>query len=193
MHPYSLDNQVRKWTYIIIAIISISVPYYFETLMTFLGFQIISFSISFGAIFGGLFFLFDKFIWIIFNRMNLVPNLEGVWHATGTSSFQDENGNNNKFNMEIHIKQTFTNLEVFAETQDSTSKSTMANIEMNHPKPIFRYTFENTPKNMSDDELQRHPGMMQLRINSNTEMAGDYFSGKHRLRYGELTLKKASK
>lgn len=193
MHPYSLDNQVRKWTYVTIAIISISVPYCFETLMTFLGFQVISFSISFGAIFGSLFLLVDKFLWKISNRTNLIPNLEGEWQATGISSFQDEDENNHKFCMEIYIKQTFTNLEVFTETQDSTSKSTMANIEMNHPKPIFRYTFENTPKNMSDNELQRHPGMMQLRINSNSEMSGDYFSGKHRLRYGELTLTKVSK
>lgn len=193
MHPYSLDNQLRKWIYIVISCISISVPIYFDVLMKFLGFEYISFTLSFGITFGILFFLVDKYLWKTFKFLNMIPNLEGKWMVSGISSFQDENGNNYKFNMEIQIKQTLTSIEIFSETQDSTSKSTMASIEMNHSKAIFRYTFENTPKNMSNDELQRHPGMMELRINSTEEMSGDYFSGKHRLRYGELQLKKVSK
>lgn len=193
MHPYSLDNQLRKWIYIVISCISISVPIYFDVLMKFLGFEYISFTLSFGITFGILFFLVDKYLWKIFKFLNMIPNLEGKWMVSGISSFQDENGNNCKFNMEIEIKQTLTSIEIFAETQDSTSKSTMASIEMNHSKAIFRYTFENTPKNMSNDELQRHPGMMELRINSTEDMSGDYFSGKHRLRYGELQFKKVNK
>ncbi len=193
MHPYSLDNQLRKWIYIVISCISISVPIYFDVLMKFLGFEYISFTLSFGITFGILFFLVDKYLWKTFKFLNMIPNLEGKWMVSGISSFQDENGNNYKFNMEIEIKQTLTSIEIFAETQDSTSKSTMASIEMNHSKAIFRYTFENTPKNMSNDELQRHPGMMELRINSTEDMSGDYFSGKHRLRYGELQFKKVNK
>lgn len=193
MHPYSLDNQLRKWIYIVISCISISVPIYFDVLMKFLGFEYISFTLSFGITFGILFFLVDKYLWKTFKFLNMIPNLEGKWMVSGISSFQEENGNNYKFNMEIEIKQTLTSIEIFAETQDSTSKSTMASIEMNHSKAIFRYTFENTPKNMSNDELQRHPGMMELRINSTEDMGGDYFSGKHRLRYGELQFKKVNK
>lgn len=193
MHPYSLDNKLRKCIYIVISCISISVPIYFDVLINFLGFEFISFTLTFGITFSILFFLVDKYLWKIFKFVNMIPNLEGKWNVIGNSSFKDEHGENYKFNMEIEIKQTLTSIEIFAETENSTSKSTMASIEMNHSKAIFRYTFENTPKNMSNDELQRHPGMIQLRINSNEDMSGDYFSGKHRLRYGELKLKKVNK
>jgi hypothetical protein len=69
----------------------------------------------------------------------------------------------------------------------------MASISTQHAVPIFRYSFENTPKSKASEELQRHPGLIELRIKENNSMQGDYFSGKHRLRFGELTLKKVNK
>jgi hypothetical protein len=66
----------------------------------------------------------------------------------------------------------------------------MASIELQHAVPVFRYGFDNTPKNMANAELQRHPGMMDLRISSSDLLEGDYFSGKHRLRYGELVIRR---
>ena len=92
--------------------------------------------------------------------------------------------------MQVIIKQTFTKIEVFAETKDSTSRSTMASICTQHAVPIFRYSFENIPKNNANDELQRHPGLIELRVKSNDLLEGSYFSGKHRLRYGELIYKR---
>ena len=43
---------------------------------------------------------------------------------------------------------------------------------------------------MANEELQRHPGLVSLRIESKDKMAGDYFSGKHRLRFGEMYLER---
>ena len=117
MHPYSLDNQLRKCIYIVISCISISVPIYFDVLINFLGFEFISFTLTFGITFSILFFLVDKYLWKIFKFVNMIPNLEGKWNVIGKSSFKDEHGENYKFNMEIEIKQTLTSIEIFAETE----------------------------------------------------------------------------
>lgn len=194
MHPYSLDNSIRRWVYITIAIISLSIPQYFEELQVLFGIaKPVGITISFGAIFGIIYFLFDNFIWKLLIYTKTVISLDGKWNVKGISSYKDENGKNFTFDMYVIIKQTFTKIEIYTETESSTSKSNMASIELNHAQPIFQYTFENIPKNMANDELQRHPGLMKLRIESNTAMSGDYFSGKHRLRYGELTFNKVTR
>ena len=120
----------------------------------------------------------------------LIVNLDGKWKAEGESSFKDENGKNLKYDIDIIIKQTFTKIEVFGETKESTSRSTMVSIELSRAQPIVQYTFEYTPKNMANEELQRHSGLVNLRIESENMMSGDYFSGKPRLRFGELKLTK---
>lgn len=123
-----------------------------------------------------------------------LPDLNGDWVADGTSSYADPNtGENLKFRMNVKIKQTFSQIEFFTETENSTSRSFMASIETNHAVPIVRYGFDNTPKNMSDAALQRHPGMMELRVSATDKLEGDYFSGKHRLRFGELTIRRGKK
>lgn len=64
----------------------------------------------------------------------------------------------------------------------------MSSFELDHTVSTFRYAYDNKPGNMANSELQRHPGMMDIRVESEGLMRGDYFSGKHRLRYGEITL-----
>lgn len=194
MHPYSLDNNIRRYIYMGIAVISLLIPQYFEKLQAIFGVsEPIGFTISFGAIYGVLYFLFDKYLWKVLSVLKLIVILDGKWNAKGISSYQDEHGKNFTYDMDVIIKQTFTNIEIFTKTENSTSKSTMASIELNHAQPIIQYTFENIPKNMANEELQRHPGLVELRIESKNTLSGDYFSGKHRLRFGELNLTKVSK
>jgi hypothetical protein len=190
MHYYSIDSEIRKNVIVILAITSLSLPTIFENLRTFLGInQNLEFSISFGLIFGILYWTFEYFIWKILSWMKLLPNLNGKWTAKGISSFFDpETGQNSEFEMRIKIKQTFSKIEIFAQSNSSTSKSIMASIETQRAVPVLRYAYDNEPDNMANQELQRHPGLMALLISSDNEMKGDYFSGKHRLRYGELTL-----
>lgn len=186
MHYYTLDTEIRKKVYVIITLISLSFPAFFESIRSIFGIPAhFGFPLSFSIIFSLFFFVQDKFIWKLFGK--LIPNLNGSWKANGISSYKDPNtGENFKFEMEVIIKQTFSKIEIYTETIDSTSRSTMASICTQHAMPIFRYSFENTPKNKADEELQRHPGLIELRIKKKNLLEGDYFSGKHRLRYGEL-------
>lgn len=192
MHYYTLDKEIRKTAYVILTIISLVLPSLFDTFKTFFGVsESFGFSLSFGTTFAILYFLLDRFIWKWISFIISIPDLNGTWDAEGISSFKDPNtGEDIHFKMQIIIKQTFTKIEVFTETKDSTSRSTMASICTQHAVPIFRYSFENTPKNKANDELQRHPGLIELRIKNNDLLEGDYFSGKHRLRYGELIYKR---
>ena len=191
MHPYSLDNSVRQYVYVGIAVIAILAPQYIEQLRVIFGLsEVYAVTVSFGLIYGILFFIIDKYAWKLLTYIDLIPNLNGNWKAKGKSSYKDEDGEPFTYDMDVKIKQTLTKLEVYTITKDSISKSKMASIELDNAQAILKYTFENVPKNMSNDELQRHPGLVELQIETNDKMSGDYFSGKHRLRYGELNLER---
>ena len=195
MHYYTIDKEIRKSAYIILTIISLSLPTFINELRTLFGLsKDFGFSISFGTIFGFLYFILDRWAWQWISKLINIPNLNGKWNAEGISSYKDsQTGENYKFDMEVIIRQTFSKIEIFTETLDSTSRSTMASICTEHAVPIFRYSFENIPKNKSNEELHRHPGFIELRIKNDNLLEGDYFSGKHRLRYGELIYKRNTK
>ena len=190
MHSYSIDSDIRKHVYVGLAAVALLLPSAIEDLRTFLGIsESINFSLSFGLIFGAEYWLFNNYLWKILAKMKQIPDLSGKWRAKGISSYKGEStGQNIEYTMDITIKQTFSKIEVFAKTDTSTSKSFMASIEQNHAVPIFSYAYNNEPMSIANEELQRHPGLISLRIESNKKMEGDYFSGKHRLRYGTLIL-----
>jgi hypothetical protein len=195
VHDYSLDTLVRRYVDVGIAIASLSLP----TVITWAATLIsappeLTFPISFGATFALFYYVFDEHIWKRFQFVHKIPDLNGDWIAEGVSSYRDpDRGENLRFSMRLKIKQSFSRIEVFTETDNSTSRSFMASLELQHAVPIFRYGFDNTPKNMANAELQRHPGMMDLRISGSDLLEGDYFSGKHRLRYGELSVRRVPK
>lgn len=192
MHPYSIDTNARQTVYFVLAIVAFVIPGLVASdwVTRYVGDKL-SYPFGVGATFGVLFLLFDHVFWRRLQFILHIPNLNGTWTAKGLSSYEDPaTGKPMEFVMEYQIKQTFTRIEISGDTDKSTSRSTMASLEIDHAVPIFRYAFENTPRNMSDAELQRHPGLIELRLNTATKMTGDYFSGKHRLRYGELILTK---
>lgn len=192
MHPYSIDTNARQTVYFVLAIVAFVIPGLVASdwVTRYVGDKL-SYPFGVGATFGVLFLLFDHVLWKRLQFILHIPNLNGTWTAKGISSYEDPaTGKPMAFVMEYQIKQTFTRIEISGETDKSTSRSTMASLEIDHAVAIFRYAFENTPRNMSDAELQRHPGLIELRLNSADKMTGDYFSGKHRLRYGELILTK---
>lgn len=193
MHPYSIDTKARQTVYFVLAVISFVVPGVVgsDWVTHFMGSKL-PYPFGVSATFGILFLFFDRLLWKHLQFILHIPNLNGTWTAKGVSSYEDPvTCKPMEFKMHYQIKQTFTRIEICGETDKSTSRSTMASVEVDHAVPIFRYAFENTPRNMSDSELQRHPGLIELRLNDTSKMTGDYFSGKHRLRYGELTLTKS--
>jgi len=173
-----------------IAVIALSLPTFWPAIRTIFGISPkYGFPLTFSLSYATLFFIFDRFIWRWVTGLIHIPDLNGTWEAKGKSSYIDPTTQRPfEYSMTVIIKQTFADIEIYTETSDSTSRSSMASISTKHAVPIFRYSFDNTPKNLSNAELQRHPGMMELRIHGKNELKGDYFSGKHRLRYGEIEM-----
>lgn len=192
MHYYSVDSEIRKIVHMAIASVALAIPGIFENARTLFNLPVSwGFPLTFSALYSSLYLFIDLLAWKWIAKFLNIPILHGKWNAQGVSSFIDPVTHKNfEFQMDITIKQTFSKIEIFTETKDSTSQSTMASISTNKAMPVFRYSFENTPKNMADQELQRHPGLIELRITNEKLMCGDYFSGKHRLRYGELKLER---
>lgn len=201
MHSYSLDTEVRRLTYVAIAAVALGIPAAFESVRTLLGLPPnIGFPITFGAMYGLLQIGFDRWGWKLRIgkwwplRLLGVPNLNGDWLATGTSSYvHPETGEAHEYQMDVRIRQTFSKMEIFTNNPNkdgSTSRSTMAALCTQHAVGSFRYAFENTPRNMANPELQRHSGLVELRVEDENHMSGDYFSGKFRLRFGELRLER---
>ncbi len=195
MHDYSIDTPIRQKLNVGIAVLALTIP----TILAWLGEKVgapkaVTFPLSFGATFALLELFFDKKGWKWIAQLIALPNLNGSWTGRGISSFKDPcTQEPYEFTINIRIKQTFTRLEVFADTEKSTSKSFMASIESQHAVPLFRYGFDNIPKNMADEDLQRHSGHMDLRITGADSMEGDYFSGKHRIRHGEIRFTRNEK
>lgn len=199
MHSYSVDSEVRRGVYVALALAAFLLPAALTMTSGKLAAVVstvpqVGWPLSFGATFSILFLIFDRFVWkwSWVKRLHAIPDLGGKWEATGISSYQsDEQGRATyPFVMKVTIHQTFSRIEIFAETEESTSRSTMAGLCLGHAVGIFRYAFENAPKNAAVPDLHRHPGLIELRINGPDSLQGDYFSGKHRLRFGELTLRR---
>jgi hypothetical protein len=191
MHAYSLDNDARKYAISTISVLSILIVWGLSKIpsMTILNIPI-SASLSFGLIFGALWLLFEKFIWKVLTKLDLIVDLNGTWEGTGTSSFIDPKTNDNvRYPISVSIKQTFSKLEVSLSTGKSSSKSTMAALFMNHTSPRITYSYENKPSFNADSDMNPHSGLQELFINEN-KMEGEYFSGRHRIRTGALSLVK---
>ena len=200
MHSYSIDSDIRRTLYLGLAVAAVFLPSGIAKLSEYLSLLFASsptfaWPIGVGATYGILFFLFDKFLWKFTGFIHHVPNLNGTWQAAGTSSYQVDAAGSPvaEFSLKVIIRQTFTRIEIFAESKDSTSRSTMASLCSSGAVTLVRYSFENTPKSKATPDMQRHPGLIELRMDSSNRMIGDYFSGKHRLRYGELTMDREPK
>lgn len=194
MHSYSVDTNARQWVFAGLAVVAFALPSGIAQAVDalqgyFASMPAVTWPLSFGATFGAAFWLFDRHLWKHIRCLG-IPILDGRWRAEGLSSYQldpDTGVPIHQFSMDVTIRQTFTRIEVFTLTPDSESRSTMASVCIDSACPVFRYAFENAPRNKANAELQRHPGLIELRIHGE-QLQGDYFSGKHRLRFGELTL-----
>lgn len=140
MHSYSIDSAARSKVYVTLALFSAGLPAGMAEVTAWAHQWIaaaptVTWPVSFGATFGFLFAVFDRRLWRArpFTAWHSIPNLVGTWEASGVSSFKETpESPNHTFTMKVIIKQTFTKLEVFTETAESTSRSTMASIDSDH-------------------------------------------------------------
>ena len=145
------------------------------------------FGVSSGTFFAILYFLFDRFLWKI--KLFRYKNLSGIYNCLGISKDKSQK-EKSQFNATIKIKQTWTKVVVYLETEQSFSESFMARIIENGIGDVrLDYCYVNSTKRTSKDLVSKHTGTASI-IFSN-EIQGKYYNQPDdRMRYGELTLTK---
>lgn len=115
MHSYSLDTEVRKVVIVTITVISVAIQSALKNWQSLIGIsESLLIPISFGVIFGLLYFIFDKFVWKYLTSITNVPDLSGEWECTGNSSYKEDDISY-EFPLKLIIKQNFSKIEIQAD------------------------------------------------------------------------------
>ena len=198
MHVYSIDKDIR--TKVVVALfvasifISMILQYFLrepiEIIIIFIRkveivdllFQAVSFFdvlvdvMSVPTIYAILSIWFDKKLWKIkcINDWLGVPDLNGTWSGTATSSYRG----NSKYSMKLKIKQTWNKISFIAVFPDTHSKSesncASFFIESNGDKKIG-FGFINRSREVNS---QQYDGYNILELDSKNEISGRYFNNR---------------
>lgn len=190
MHTYSMRGCPRERYIFYIALVAISGIAIAKQVAGYFGVVI---SIGSVGVFGGLFFLFDRYAWRIpaISRMVGIPDLAGTWQVTGKTDGAD--GVTREWNGDVRIEQTWSQIAISLETDGSRSRSAMASLERDAGhgfRVIYGYT--NEPKDTAE-ELRSHRGTCQVVFSPNLESAdATYFNDHQRRTCGTMTWKRVS-
>lgn len=199
MHDYTYDSVERRhWT---VALLILSM------VLTWIGIQLLrgipvdfnifvpwnsDFRLSL-VVFGLAFTIFNKWLWkcepfrLITMHSISIPNLNGTWKGTGTTS-HDEHADT--FNAKLTIRQSWTKISIELETKDSRSHSEVAALlRKNGTEFHIEYVYRNEPKPHALDSMNMHYGAARLRILDST-LKGEYFNGRGRETNGGLELRR---
>lgn len=163
--------------------------------LTDLGFSfpiVVLFPLTSTAIFGGLFFLFDKFVW---NKNRLrrligVPDISGDWELSG-QSFDTDNQPKYAWEGKVQITQSYERITVYLRTSQSSSESiSAAIINKGRAGWLLIYSYSNQPK-PGESDMSAHFGHCEILFSEDLRSAeGKYFNGGGRFSHGTLALSK---
>lgn len=205
MHDYSIDKHPKEKILFFLALIAITTA----PLLQDLADKIVTYlQVSTGwssapvvavpvfAIFAGLYFLFNKYLWRIdsLRRALLVPDLNGVWACEGQTTLKNGEPADNQWNAIITITQSWSKMLIHLKTTQSESKSISASIF--HEDGVgyrLLYQYNNNP-NANELDLLNHSGTTELLFSEDTSTAsGSYYTDRHRTTVGTMNLTKESK
>lgn len=200
MHDYSIDKHPKEKILFFLALIAITAAPLFQDLAN----RIVSYlQVSSGwssapvvavpvfAIFAGLYFLFDKYLWRVkrLRKVLLVPDLNGIWTCEGKTTLKNGEQASFEWTSTITISQSWSKLLIHLQTSKSESKSISASIF--HEEGIgyrLLYQYNNKP-NADQLDLRNHSGSAELLFSENTSSAsGSYYTDRHRTTVGIMNL-----
>jgi hypothetical protein len=194
MHPYATDSSERKQVPLILAGFAIAAAWGLTRLLMVLDFQIAWWiDAPSTMLFYGIFYtLFDKVLWKIKPlrqfRLVKVPNLQGDWEGTLSTSF-DEHAK--KHSVDVQIIQSWTRLVLYLRGRDSKSHSLAATLITEGPDGVvFSYQYRNEPLPQANESMQIHYGTARLTLSAAGILEGDYYSGRGRQNFGSLHLER---
>lgn len=195
-HTYSTDSPERKYVPLFLAAAAIGAA--------FLTFHLLNkndidapwwIGPPDTMVFYGLFYLaFDRVLWKLppLRRLRItrVPNLSGTWHGKvepaptpGLSA-----GLTTSKGITLTIRQTWSELLVSAQTEQSTSRSLSGAIVVADEVSVG-YEFRNEPSPPAPGTMQTHRGFAHLTLNeAATVLEGEYYSGRGRQNIGSIRV-----
>jgi len=191
MHPYTTDSNERKFVPLFIAVLSILVAWLLNRATGAMQFTL-PWWIDAPSVIGfyGLFYtIFDRCLWriSIFRKIKLtrLPNLNGTWKGYLASSF---NKHEAQYNATIEINQSWTQIGIILETENSKSHSLIAAILMENPSgTVLCYEYLNEPKPNAIATMHAHRGTGRLTLKRNGRvLEGEYYTGRDRQHFGIL-------
>jgi len=193
MHPYATDSHERRNVILGVALLSVVFAYTLHRGVEWVSIQLPWWvdSPSVMGFFGLLYEAFDKRLWRATPLQGIgivkVPDLNGTWDVEGRTSFD----NGKRFQAQVVIKQTWTAMSIVLESESSISRSLSASLLVGQPEgPTLSYEYRNDPKPDALPTMHSHRGTTVLRRKSTGLLEGEYYSGRDRLNYGSLTLKR---
>lgn len=208
MHAYSIDSDVRKKAIIAIFITSILIsvvlnskisnikPFIDSALNEHQGLKsMVDFIVFCGVIefsplivFGFLYLAFDKFVWRCLSKVLGVPNINGEWCGTLTSSHKI-NRMPTEIDMKLTVHQTWDKISFRAIYPNSESVSSTASIQIEASlNPIIAFSFINDSKDVKL-KTKKYDGYNILTLNGNN-LSGRYFTNRENGTIGTFSLEK---
>jgi SMODS-associating 2TM, beta-strand rich effector domain len=133
MHDYSIDRHPKEKVLFFLALLAIlitpqlnkaaaHVVAYFDAST---GWSIPLAAIPVFALFGGIYFIFDQYLWKWkwARRILLVPDLNGVWACTGLTTLKNGEAVSNEWIGTITITQSWSKISIRLKTPKSGSIS----------------------------------------------------------------------
>lgn len=127
------------------------------------------------------------------------PDMNGDWKVTGESSYEAISGQRATWSARASIQQSWSQILISIDTEESNSKSTIATIRLKERpgRPSLEYVYENRPRRHSKDSMRQHFGFASLEMSPPEEpryLNGEYFNDpQFRQSYGEMTLSEVEK
>lgn len=144
-----------------------------------------------GAVYGVLFWLFDRYLWRIgpVAKLLKVPDLSGTWHCQGVPL---DKGKAVPWQGEMRIVQSWDRIRVHLKTEESTSDSLAAALQHDAAEGYrLFYHYRNQPR-VGSPKMAAHHGFAELIFAEDGQSAaGDYFNGRGRNTFGTLKISRA--
>jgi hypothetical protein len=194
MHAFITDSSERRHVPLLLAAVAIGVSVGLTLLLD-------SYKVSIPAwvditsvplLYGVFYTLFDKYCWHWWILREIgsvrVPLLAGVWKGHVLSSFDNFTA---EHAVEIRIDQHWTAMRITFRGDLSMSHSILGAIFVDAPDGVvLDYEYQNEPSPGALEAMQIHHGTARLRVISETEMEGYYYTGRGRSNHGSIHLTK---
>lgn len=157
--------------------------------------QVVLWPVTAGLIYGGLYWLFDRYVWKLprLTRLLHVPDLSGAWVCRGQTLKSDGSVDRN-WTADVVIVQSWDRLRVRLKTTQSTSHSIAAALLYDQADGYrLLYNYRNEPR-IGEPDLAGHRGSAELLFTPDLKSAkGEYFNGHGRYTFGTLQLQRKAR